>query len=93
LTIHPGGYQLTTSALEEKDQRLVRTLRTIVNARQRAKPGMTVRPEVRFLVEPGGQSSYWTAREQTILAGLGWPVSLKVAESEPLRVFSGETRR
>ena len=49
---------------------------------------------VKFLVEPGGQQTYWDARRQTTLAGLGWPVWLEVAEGDvSTRLLDGEVFR
>jgi hypothetical protein len=89
--IQPGGYRLSSATLD-RDGTLPRMLRSIANAQQAAEPGMTVRPTVQFLVQPRGQQTYTKARRQTILAGLGWPVTLKVAEAEPLRAFAMEAR-
>lgn len=90
VTIHPGGYRLTVAVLNAEDGRLAETLRTIVRARSTAEPGARWRPGLRFLVEPGGQGTYWTARRQTLLSGLDWPVSLRVAEADAVRTFKWE---
>ena len=69
---------------------LVETLRTIVQARRTAEPGVSWRPSLQFLVESGGQGTYWTARRQTLLAGPDWPASLRVAEADAAHPFKWE---
>jgi hypothetical protein len=81
VVIQPGGYRLSAPNLEPKDAKLVETLRGLVERREAREPAnVMVKPRVTFLVEPGGQTTYWKARQQTVLAGLGWPVRLRVAE-------------
>jgi hypothetical protein len=92
LTLQPGGYRVSATSLDEGKVSLPRVLRSIVNSSQGAQPNVTVRPEIHFLVEAGGQETYWKARRQTALAGLGWPTSLRVAEAEPLRWLREEVR-
>lgn len=84
VTIHPGGYRLSRSLLSSADDRLVRTLRALVERHEAKEPGAEVRPRLTFLVEPGGQDTYWMIRKQTTYAGLDWPVHLRVAEGATL---------
>jgi hypothetical protein len=90
VTVHPGGYRLTTAVLKAEEGRLAETLRTVVQARRVAESGVGWRPSLRFLVEPGGQGTYWTARRQMLLAGVDWPVSLRVAEADGVHTFKWE---
>ena len=90
VTVHPGGYRLTTAVLKAEDGRLAQAVRTIVQARRVAEPGTGWRPSLRFLVEPAGQGTYWTARRQMLLAGVDWPVALRVAEADAVRTFKWE---
>lgn len=81
VTIQPGGYRLSPTKLEPRDVMVVETLRGLVRRREAREPSHVVlKPRLTFLVEPGGQETYWKARRQTVLAGLGWPVRLRVAE-------------
>jgi hypothetical protein len=81
VTIQPGGYRLTLPNLEPSDAKLVEMLRGLVRRHEAREPSrVLLKPRLTFLVEPGGQQTYWKARQQTVLAGLGWPVRLRVAE-------------
>lgn len=83
VTIQPGGYRLTAGSLEPGDGRLVEMLRGVVRRRElREPPTVELAPRLTFVVQPGGQETYWKARRQTILAGLGWPIRLRVAEGD-----------
>ena len=84
VTIHPGGYRLSRSSLSPEEGRLVSTLRGLVERRAVKEPDAEVRPRLTFLVEPGGQDTYWMIRKQTTYAGLDWPVHLRVAEGATL---------
>jgi hypothetical protein len=85
VTIQPGGYRLSVPNLEPNDGRLVELLRELVRRREAREPGhVRLQPRLTFLVEPGGHESYAQARQQTILAGLGWPIRLRVAEGEAI---------
>jgi hypothetical protein len=90
VTVHPGGYRLTTAVLKAEEGRLASTVRTIVAARRAAEPGVSWRPGLRFLVEPGGQATYWSARRQMLWAGVDWPVALQVAEVDAVRTLKWE---
>ena len=92
VVVQPGNHKIGKVKLAGPGDPVLRRLRAIVDAQQAATPGVTVRPEVRFLVELGGEDSYMKARRQTILAGLGWPTSLRVAEGSPVKVGLGGTR-
>jgi hypothetical protein len=85
VTIQPGGHRLTAPYLEPAEGRLVALLRELVRRHEAREGGrVLVKPTLTFLVEPGGQTTYAKARQQTILAGLGWPVRLRIAEGEAL---------
>jgi hypothetical protein len=88
--IQPGGYRLTLAHLEPKEGRLPETLRGVVAQRQAASPKVDLKPHLKFLVEPGGETAYWKARQQTFFSGLGWPIELRVAERDPLRLGGPE---
>jgi hypothetical protein len=89
VTIHPGGYRLTASALR-KPGTLQGDLELIVRNHQLIDPMVRPRPRVQFLIEPGGTDTYWQARRQTVLAGLSWPVTIKVAGTPAPQVFPKE---
>src|SRR5262249_13471738 len=72
VTIHPGGYQLSTKTLNVKNDVLARSLKTIVQQRQQVDPMIRPVPSIRFLVEARGGESYRAARRQTVLSGLDW---------------------
>jgi hypothetical protein len=91
--IQPGGYRLTISHLDPKEGRFLETLRAVVAQREATDRNANWKPRVKFLVEPGGEDVYWKARRQTILAGLGWPIELQVAERDPIRLLSTEEAR
>jgi len=86
LAIHPGGYRLSAQALRAKDGLLARQLAAVVESRRRASPGINLKPSIRFLVEAGGNETYWEARRQTMLVNLGWPATVQVAESDSPRL-------
>jgi hypothetical protein len=88
IVVQPGGYRLKAG-----DARLVETLREIVRRRELTNPEAEVRPRLTYLVEPGGEATYWAARRSTVLVGLGWPAQLRISEGSPLRLaVGGETR-
>jgi hypothetical protein len=89
VTVHPGGYRLSKGVLGPEEARLVGTLRGLVERRQAREPESEIRPRLTFLVEPGGQETYWSIRKQTTYAGLDWPVHLRVAEGTTLAGDSG----
>lgn len=91
--IQPGGYRLSLSHLDPKEGRFLETLRGAVAAREATDRSVDWKPRIKFLVEPGGEDVYWKARRQTILAGLGWPIELQVAERDPIRLLSTEGLR
>ena len=83
VVIHPGGYRLSRAALG-KEGALRRDLETIVRNHEMIDPGVRPRPRVQFLVEPGGTQTYLEARRRTVLGELPWPVSIDVADGQPL---------
>ena len=89
VTIHPGGYRLSSKTLAQPGM-LVRDLRTIVQNHALIDASIRPRPRLEFLVEPGGSQTYAEARRQTVLSGLPWPVTLRVAEASIARTFPKE---
>jgi len=89
VVIHPGGYRLSRSALG-KVGALRRDLETIVRNHELIDASVRPRPQVQFLVEPGGGETYREARRQTVLDGLPWPVSIQVAGAPAPSVFPKE---
>ena len=89
VTIHPGGYRLTLNGLKN-DGVLTRDLQAIVRNHALTDPDIHPKPRIEFLIEPGGSETYVEARKQTILSGISWPVSFRVAETSAPRVFSKE---
>jgi hypothetical protein len=84
VVIHPGGYHLSPKALKSKDGMLTKELRSVVRLRQQVDPMIRPRPSIRFLVEPGGNDTYWDARRQTLMSGLDWPITLQVGDTSVL---------
>jgi hypothetical protein len=84
--IQPGGYRLGTEMLGPSDPRLVTTLKAIVARRELHEPTADFKPKLTFVVAKGGETTYWAARRQTVLIGLGWPIRLKVAEGDPIKL-------
>lgn len=89
VTVYPGGESLDLAALTADDGRLPGALAGIVRARSAAEPNVGLRPRVRFLVKPGGESTYLKARWQTSRAGTGWPTTLQVADRSAPRLGVG----
>lgn len=84
--LHPGGYQITAGKLGESASNasggeglFQRQLRTMVRRRAQADPLIRPRPRLRFLVETGGATTFWTARRQLVLSNLDWPMTVQVA--------------
>jgi hypothetical protein len=88
VTIHPGGYRRSLKSLK-KDGTLKQDLETIVRNYQLIDQMVTPRPRIEFLIEPGGGETYQIARNQTVLAALGWPVTIRVVESSAPRLSGG----
>ena len=88
VSVHPGNYRVTAATLKSKDELLVGQLRAIVVQKERAEPGSTIAPSIRFIIEAGGHETYATAKAQVMFAGLDWPTSLQVSGGDTLRLFS-----
>lgn len=95
LTIQPGGYRITPSALRDgrAEKLLVRHLASAVRRRAQVDPNIKPKPRVKFLVERDGGSTFWEARQQLLFADLNWPMSLQVAGGQSPRLFDRETWR
>jgi hypothetical protein len=89
VTLHPGGYQISRNALA-KEGLLERHLQAIVQQRRQVDPSIRPVPSLRFLVEARGGETYMEARRQVVVSGLGWPVSLRVADTNVRDVFPKE---
>lgn len=84
--LHPGGYRITVQALKAgagkgdgSDSMLQRELRAIVRRRAQVDPLIRPKPQIKFLVEGGGSSTFWTARKQLTFSNLNWPMAVQVA--------------
>jgi hypothetical protein len=89
VVLHPGGYRLSPSALRQSGV-LARDLETIVHNHAIIDPSVRPRPRITFLVGTGGSDTYQEARRQTVLAGLGWPVSVQAGGPAAPEVFPKE---
>jgi hypothetical protein len=86
LLLHPGGYRITAQALQagagkgdNPEGLLQRELRAIVRRRAQVDPLIRPKPKVKFLVETGGGTTFWTARKQLTFSGMDWPMTVQVA--------------
>lgn len=86
ILLHPGGYRITRQALEARaaggnrnEDMLRRELQAIVRKRAQVDPLIRPRPQIKFLVEAGGGTTFWTAQQQLIFSNLNWPMSMQVA--------------
>ena len=84
--LHPGGYRITAQSLRDSarkgdstDSLLKRELRTMVKRRAQVDPLIRPKPRLKFLVETGGGTTFWTARQQLIFSNLDWPMAVQVA--------------
>jgi hypothetical protein len=89
--IHPGGYRLSARALKSKDAMLTKELRSVVRTRQLVDPMIRPRPSIRFIVEPGGNDTYFDARRQTLMSGIDWPVTLQLGDTSVLSPMARES--
>lgn len=89
--VQPGGYRVTADALKDRGGLLKKQIVALVKARRTAEPKAALEPRVRFLVQPGGEKSYWTARSQFLLSGLDWPMSTQVADPDHLSILPSES--
>jgi hypothetical protein len=92
--LHPGGYLITTQLLREprgnKDSLLARELQAMVRKRAMVDPMIRPGPAIKFLVETGGDETFWLARRQLLFALPDWPVSLQLSGSHDVRLFNKE---
>jgi hypothetical protein len=89
--VQPGAYRVTVDALRSRDGLLKTEIVALVKAKRTANPKLTIEPRVRFLVQPGGESTYWTARSQFLLSGLDWPMTTQVADRDVLTILPSES--
>lgn len=97
LLLHPGSYRITAQALRNgagkdgsRDSLLKRELRMMVRRRAQVDPLIRPKPQLKFLVETGGGTTFWTARQQLLFSNLGWPMSVQVAG--PQTAFDADAR-
>lgn len=86
ILLHPGGYRITRKALEaraaggnQQEDLLKRELQAIVRKRALVDPLIRPKPRIKFLIETGGGTTFWTARQQLTFSDLDWPMSMQVA--------------
>ncbi len=86
ILLHPGGYRITRQSLQSRaaggtknEDMLKRELLAIVRKRAQVDPLIRPRPQIKFLVESGGGTTFWTAQQQLIFSNLNWPMSMQVA--------------
>ncbi len=93
--LHPGGYRLTTRALEHqgpsKDGLLAREIVAMVRKRAIVDPLIRPKPKIKFLVETDGADTFWTARRQLLFSLPDWPMSLQVSGPQGSHVITRET--
>ena len=93
--LHPGGYRLTTQALEHQgpsnDGLLAREIVAMVRKRAIVDPLIRPKPKIKFLVETDGGDTFWTARRQLLFSLPDWPMSLHVSGPQGSHVFTKET--
>jgi hypothetical protein len=85
LLLHPGGYRITAQSLQAGAAKgdnagplLQRELKAIVRRRAQVDPLIRPKPRLKFLVEAGGASTFWTARRQLTFSELDWPMTVQV---------------
>ena len=89
--VQPGAYRVTTDALKDRDGLLKKQVVALVKAKRTADTSTVIEPRARFLVQPGGEKNYWTARGQFLMSGLDWPMTTQVAESNQLAILPSES--
>lgn len=92
ILIQPGGYRLSLSALE-KNHLLHDRLHAILDRARKDAHGQPVKPRVLFVIEPGGEETFWMVRRQTVFSGTDWPATVRLVESGGLDALSGSLRR
>jgi hypothetical protein len=93
--LHPGGYRLTASAMQDQgggnDGLLAKEIRAIVRKRALVDPMIRPKPAIRFLVEADGSDTFWLARRQLFFALPDWPMSLQASTAQIPPVFNKGT--
>lgn len=92
LVVRPTGLRISKAMLEGPKRDWIEHLRKIARLTEVANPQFRVNPALKFVVEPGGQSSYWQAVGQVRGAGIDWPSRLESVELDRIRVFERESR-
>ena len=89
ILLHPGGYRITTQSLragaakaDKAGPLLQRELQAMVRRRAQVDPLIRPKPRLKFLVEAGGASTFWTARRQLTFSDLDWPMTVQVSGSQ-----------
>ncbi|WP_435021967.1 hypothetical protein TA3x_002658 [Tundrisphaera sp. TA3] len=90
-TIHPGGYRVTAQALDSRDGLLIQQLKGLVSEQRHDDPYSRIEPRVRFLVQPGGEATYRSAKGQLWMSGLNWPTNLQVVGPDPVAALPSES--
>ena len=89
--VQPGGYRVTADALNDRDGLMKKQIVALVKAKRTSDPKVVLEPRVRFLVQPGGEKTFWTARSQFLLSGLDWPMTTQVADPDRLSIIPSES--
>ena len=92
VVLQPGSYRLTGDVLRSTrqgaDGMLAREIRAMVRNRAIVDPMIRQKPAIKFLVESQGAETFALARRQLLFSLPDWPVSLQVAGSHDIDVFS-----
>jgi hypothetical protein len=89
--VQPGGYRVTVDALKDRDGLMKKQIVALVKAKRTADPKVSFEPKIRFLVQPGGDKTFWAARSQFLLSGLNWPMSTQVADPDHVSIIPSES--
>ena len=89
--VMPGSYRVTADALKDRDGLLKKQVVALVKAKRSSDPKTIIEPKVRFLVQPGGNATYWAARSQFLLSGLDWPISTHFADPDHPSILPSES--
>jgi hypothetical protein len=89
--VQPGSYRVTADALKDREGLLKNQIVALVKAKKTAEPKQSIEPTIRFLVQPGGESTFWMARSQFLISGLNWPMTTQVADRDHLTILPSES--
>jgi hypothetical protein len=88
--VQPGSYRVTADALKDREGLLKNQIVALVKAKKTAEPKLSIEPTIRFLVQPGGESTFWSARSQFLISGLNWPMTTQVADRDLMMIIPSE---